>query len=143
VGKFVVKDSEIVVNGTDISDHVQSVTVETTTDEVDVTGMTAASYREFADGFKDATVTCTFLQDYAAGEVNDTLWPLYNAGSVFALTIRPQAAGGGQPGGTVVWSLLQARLYNYSPVGGGVGDASTFDATFRNAGTAGLTVGTA
>jgi hypothetical protein len=35
-----------------------------------------------------------------------------------------------------------ARLYTYSPIAGGVGDAATTSVTFRNGGTAGLTRGT-
>lgn len=136
MAKFVVKDAVITVNGVDLSNHVNSVTVELTTDEVDVTGMTPSSYREFTDGFKDANFTCTFFQNYAGTTVDPTLYPLYSAGSIFPVTVKAQA------GGTVVHHLDQARLYTYTPVGGGVGDASSFDATFRNAGTAGYTRGT-
>lgn len=136
MGKFVIKNGVVTVNGTDLSNHVQSVTVETTKDAVDVTGLTATSYREFTDGFTDATITCTFFQDYAGGNVDATLYPLYAAGSIFPILVKPEAAG------TVVWHLDAARLYNYNPISGGVGDASTFDGEFRNAGTAGLTRGT-
>jgi hypothetical protein len=33
---------------------------------------------------------------------------------------------------------MVARLYAYSGIGGAVGEAATFEATFRNAGTAGV-----
>lgn len=137
MGKFVIKDAGVKVNTVDLSDHASSVTVETTTDDVDVTGFTSSGYREILTGFKDATITVTFWQDYAAGKVDATLWPLYNAGSIHAVAIKPESAG------TVVWNLTQAQLFNYSPIAGGVGDGASFDATFRNSGTAGLTRGTA
>ena len=37
MAKFVLKDAVITVDGDDISDHVSSVTIETSRDEVDVT----------------------------------------------------------------------------------------------------------
>jgi hypothetical protein len=141
VAKFVIKDAVITVNAVDLSDHCSSVTVEGTTDEVDVTSFTAASYREFTDGFKDATITATFFQDFAASEVDATLQPLWANGTEFAVTVkhRSTATSGSNP----LYSLPVAKLYSYSPIAGGVGDASSFDATFRNAGTAGLTRATA
>ena len=137
MGKFVIKNAVVKVNGVDLSSHVSSVSVETTKDEVDVTGMSNSGWREFTDGFADAQATVTFWQDYAGGQVDATLYPLYTAGSVFPFTVQPEAAG------TVLWRLDQARIFNYNPVSGGAGDASSFDATFRNSGTAGLTRGTA
>jgi hypothetical protein len=35
-----------------------------------------------------------------------------------------------------------ARIYSYPGLSGAVGEANTFDASFRNAGTAGITWGT-
>jgi hypothetical protein len=140
MSKFVLKDAVITVNSIDLSDHCSSVTIEGTTDEVDVTGFTAASYREFTDGFKDATVTATFFQDFAAGEVDATLFPLWNGGSTFAVTVKGSAAATSAT--NPLYSLPAAKMYGYSPLAGGVGDASSFDTTFRNAGTAGLTRGT-
>ena len=37
---------------------------------------------------------------------------------------------------------MTARLYSYSGISGAVGEAATFEASFRNAGTAGLVWGT-
>ena len=40
------------------------------------------------------------------------------------------------------YSIGTARIFSYNPMTGGVGDPNSFDAAFRNAGTAGLTRGT-
>lgn len=136
MAKFVNKTSVITVNGTDLSSYVSSVNVTSEKERVDVTGMTASAYREETDGFATAEMTFTFFQDYAAGKVDAVLYPLYTTGSIHDVSVKPES------GGTVVWHLPQAKLYNYNPQSGGVGDASSFDATFSNAGTAGLTRGT-
>jgi hypothetical protein len=81
-------------------------------------------------------MTFEFLQDYAATKVDATLWPMYSNDSIGTVTVKPEASG------TVVWHLDQARLYNYNPQSGGVGDVSAFSATFSNAGSSGLTRGT-
>jgi hypothetical protein len=135
--KYVNKDAVITVNGTAISNHVSSVNVVSEKERVDVTGMTSSAYREETDGFATAEITLTIFQDYANGTVHQTLYPLFTSGSIHEVTVKPQASG------TIVWKLPQAKLYNYNPTSGGVGDAASFDATFSNAGTAGLTAGTA
>ncbi len=136
-GKYVQKDGVLTVNGTDLSSHASSVNVVSEKERVDVTGQTTAGYREETDGFATAEITVTFFADEASGKTIETLYPLYAAGSVHAVTWKPRANG------TILWSLPQARLYNFNPSAGGVGDAASFDATFSNGGTAGLTKGTA
>lgn len=137
MAKFVMKDSVLTVNSVNLSDHCSSVTLEITSDEVDVTGFTAANFREFTDGFKDGTIAATMFQDFAAASVDATLWPLFNAGSVFPVTVKATSAATSAT--NPLYSLPQAKMYGYSPIAGGVGDASSTDTTFRNAGTAGLT----
>jgi hypothetical protein len=141
MAKFVLKTAQVTVNSKDLSDHASSATIETNTDEVDVTAFTAAAYREFTDGFKDATITVDFFQDFAGSSVDETLWPLYDNGSTFEISVIPNA-------GTVSptnpeYALPVARLYTFSPIAGGVGDAATASVTFRNGGTQGLTRATA
>lgn len=144
MAKFVLKDAVITVGGANLSDHFSEVAVETETDEVDVTGMTSSSYREFTDGFKDASITGTVFQDFAASSVDAILWPLgpgNTAGTTFAVTVKASSAATSAT--NPIYTLATAKMYNYSPIGGGVGDAASTGVTFKNAGTAGLTRGTA
>lgn len=139
-GKHVLRNAYIAVNGTALSDHASSLTVEDNAEEIDVTSFSANGYREFVPGLKDATITATFFQDYNSNSVHQLLRPLYESGGTFTLAVRPDAGAAvssSNPGGT-----MTARIYSYGGLAGGVGDAATFDATFRNAGTAGLTWGT-
>lgn len=140
MAKFVMKDAVVTVNGVNLSDHCSSVTVETTKDEVDVTAFTSAAYRDILDGFADATITATFFQDFAAASVDLTLFPLYNNSSVFSVKVKASSAT--TSNNNPEYQLAGAKMYSYTPIGGGVGDASTTDVSFRNSGTAGLTRGT-
>jgi len=139
MAKFVLTDAYVAVNGTAISDHLSSVTVETSADEVEFTSFGTSGFREFGAGLKDATVTADAFQDFAASNLDSILYPLYSTGGTFALEVRPtsSAASSTNPKYT-----MTARLFSYSPIAGAVGDASTMAITFRNAGTAGLVRGT-
>ena len=140
MAKFVLRDGFIQVNGVNLSDHCSSVSVETTAEEIDLTAFTTAGYREFGAGFKDATVTATFFQDYAAANVHATLQPLFDSGGTFALYVKPTQSATTATNPRI--EMVTARLFGYTPLAGGVGEASSMDVSFRNAGTAGVTYGT-
>lgn len=139
MAKQVLRDVRVEVNAVNLSDHVRSVTIESSRDEVDMTAM-GASYRDIAAGLADATVTVTFYQDFAAASVHQTLQALFNAPDTpFSLKLRPTTAAISP---TNPEFQLTARLLTYNPIAGAVGEASTFDAQFRNAGTGGIVVAT-
>jgi hypothetical protein len=133
--KEVLTNVKLTVNSVDLSDHCSSVTLESSADEVELTAF-GAGFREFAQGLKDATITASFFNDHAASSVAATLQPLFASGGTFAVKVWPDAAG------TIVYTQT-SRLYQNPMLAGAVGDANTIDATFRNAGTAGITRGTA
>lgn len=64
----------------------------------------------------------------------DTLQPLYDGGGTFTVVVKPSKAG------TVKYTQI-SRLFTNPLLSGGVGDANTISATFRNGGTAGVTRG--
>lgn len=140
MGKHVLKDAYVSIAGSVLSDHASSVTLEDTAEEIDFTSFSASGYREFGQGLKDANITVTFFSDFDAGSIDAVLAPLYASGGTFTTEIRPtsSAASPTNPKYTML-----SRLYSYSPISGGVGDANTSDVTIRNAGTAGIVRGTA
>jgi hypothetical protein len=140
MAKFVMRDAYIQVNNVDLSDHCSSLTVESTADDVDLTAFTTAGYREYGVGFKSATITATFFQDYGAASVHSVLQPLYDTSGTFPVRVKAsqQATSATNPR----IELPVARMFGYNPLAGGVGDAASFDTEFRNAGTAGITYST-
>lgn len=140
MAKHVLTNAFIQVDGKDISNHCRSITLEDTANEVDLTGFTPSGYSEYGQGLKDATITAEIYQDFASGAIDSVLYPLYDAGGTFAVVVRPNA---GTISATNPQYTMTARLMSYSPLSGAVGDANSTDVVFRNAGTAGITRGTA
>ncbi len=136
---FVMKDCVVTVDGVNLSDHVSEVSMETERDEVDVTAM-GANNRVFVAGLGVATMTVTFFLDFAASEVDATLWPLSTTNTAFVVSIKASSAA---TSATNPLFSMTALMYGYSPLSGGIGDASSTEVTFRNAAQAGLTRATA
>lgn len=134
MAKEVLRNASVLVNAVDLSDHSSSVTLEDSAEEVEFTAFGPSDYREFGQGLKDATITVAFFNDHAAASVADTLQPLYDTGGTFTVRIKPDLQG------TVAYSMI-SRLYTNPTLAGAVGEANTVEATFRHAGTAGITRG--
>jgi hypothetical protein len=122
------------VNGVDLSDHARSISIETERAEVDVTAMGASNIVNMP-GLGDATITVEVLQDFAAGEVDATIWPLSTTSTPFTVAVRPVNAA---ISATNPEYQMSSLLYSYSPIAGSIGDAMTTELTFRNAAQAGL-----
>jgi hypothetical protein len=138
MSKFVLTNAAIIVNSVDLSNHCSQVEVSMEKEEVDVTSF-GSSAKEILPGVADASITATFFNDFAAASVDATLQPLYQSGSQFPVKVIPN--------GTVVSAtnpsyLGTMVLLQYTPISGGMGDASTMDVEFRNAAQAGIVRGT-
>ncbi len=138
MSKIVLKNASVVVNSVDLSNHTSSVSIETEFDEVDLTAF-GSTYREFGQGLGDATINIEVFQDFDAASIDSTLWPLSQSGGTFPVVVKPTSAAVGTANPSYT---MTARLFSYNPVDGSVGDASTTQVSFRNAGTAGLVRGT-
>lgn len=135
----VLTDAYIAVNGTALSAWANKVSITDSADQQDVTGFSTAGYRSFIPGLKKAEIGASFFQDFQSGGIDQTLQPFYASGGTFALEIRPTSAAASP---TNPKYTMTARLYDWSPLNGAVGDPSGIDVTFQLAGTAGLVRGT-
>jgi hypothetical protein len=140
MAKYVHKNAYIMVNGTVLSDHASQITVDDAAEEVDLTGFTESGYREFGQGLKDASITATFFQDFAAGSVDSILSTMYSTGASGTVVVKPTSA---TVSGTNPTYTMVAKLYSYGPVAGAVGDAASVECSFRHSGTAGVVRATA
>lgn len=134
MAKFVLKTPVVTINAVDLSDHVRSATIETQRDEVDVTAFGAAN-KEILAGLGDATITLEVYQDFAAGEVDATIWPLSTSDTPFTVAIKPT---NGAISATNPEYQLSCLNFSYSPIAGAVGEASMTELVFRNASQTGL-----
>jgi hypothetical protein len=134
--KLILRDCFIEVDGTDLSGRASSVTIDEPADEVD-TSTFGGGYHEVDRGLKDATITIAFFQDHASGSVDQVLGPLHESGDEFLVRVRP--VKGSAQSATNPERRMIGRLFNYSPIAGAVGEASTTDVTIRNASQSGIT----
>lgn len=121
---FVLTDAFLSVGGTDLSDHVRSITVNYEGEAVEDTNM-ADTTRLFVGGLLNWSVDVEFSQDYAASKVDATLWSL--VGTTAALVIRPDS---GVASSTNPEFTGTGLLTNYVGIGNTVGDLATATATF-------------
>lgn len=82
----VLKNARVSIDGNDLSNHVESVTIKNMVDLVEASVMGDAGKRRLA-ALADCSAEITFRQDYDASEVEAVLFPLL--GSEVAVAIRP------------------------------------------------------
>jgi hypothetical protein len=124
MAKLVLKDVNVVFNGTDISANVASVTLSTSAAEVATTAFGSSAITRVS-GLIDNSVTFAVHNDYNA--IDGLFFPLVGATAVTCV-IKPNgtaAASSANPSYTC--SVL---VTEWTPVNGAVGDLATADVTF-------------
>lgn len=129
MGKFVLKDASSVLDGTDLSKRASQVSIEMPTDEVDMTAM-QSNMKETERGLGDASMTFNFFQDFAASQTDAVLWPLNESGDKFIIVVKPFSTA---VSATNPAYVMGGKLYNYTPIAGSVGEASTTETPIKNA----------
>lgn len=73
------------INAVNLSDHVRAATLAVEASALDSTAM-GDDWTEVTGGLKSGTLTIEFLDDFAASNVDATLWPTF--GTVVAFEVR-------------------------------------------------------
>jgi hypothetical protein len=136
MGKFVLTSVTTTINGVDFSDHLASVTLDLSADEVETTAFGGSGFRTRVGGLKDASVTLSFHNDFGSSgseAVDSTIYTLY--GSQATVVVRPTSGtvSATNPSYSGVFLVSQVN-----PISGSVGDLATRDLTWPVAGTAGI-----
>jgi len=122
--KFVATDYAITIGTANFSASLNSVTLDITTDEQETTAF-GDTYRTRIAGLRDASLTLDFMQDFGAGSVDQTLFPLL--GSAVTWSIKPTS-------GTVTATNPSysgtAVVTQYQPFANAVGDLATLSVTW-------------
>ena len=125
----VLTNAQVTVNGVDLSNHVDSVEVQTNVDDVDITAM-GASAHQHAPGLRNDKITVNFLQDFAASSVDATLFPLLgNTGFTVKVVPVNTTVSTTNPSYTAT-----CVLFTYSPLSGKVGERSDTSVEFQATG---------
>ncbi|MFW5415109.1 hypothetical protein J0910_00350 [Nocardiopsis sp. CNT-189] len=126
MAKLVLRNCFIEIDSVNFSDHISSVTVTLSKDEIDTTNF-GGSGRERAHGLKDDNFELNFQQDFDAASVDATLYPLWDGETEFQVVVRPTSDPVSETNpeysGTVI-------LLEYTPLAGAVGELSETTVTF-------------
>jgi len=114
------------VAGTDLSDHLKSITIGEDYEDVDTTAMNSVT-KTHTPGLRDDQWECEFFQDFAASSVNATIGPLL--GSSTGATLVFQTSGTTVSVTNPKYTMVGAP-FTWQPVSGTVGEASMVTVTF-------------
>lgn len=129
MAKFVIKNPLITVNSVDLSDHIASVTLTTTVDEVETTAF-GDNGRTRVGGLEDNSVSLSFHEDFAASEVHQTIYPLI--GSTTTVTVKPITTTTSSTNPSFSMSVL---VTEWPILNGAVGDLATAEVSWPVSGT--------
>ena len=118
--KHVLLNATAIINGVDLSDHIDSVTLTLTKAEVDVTAMGATAKQRLA-GIRDDSISLVMFSDFDAGKVDATLYPLFNSGTTFSVKFSANTTAYSATNPSYSGSAI---LLTYSPLAGKVGAAN-------------------
>lgn len=128
MAKLVLRDCFIEIDTVDFSDHVSSVEINLSKDEIETTNFGGLG-RERTHGLKDDQFVLNFQQDFDATSVDETLWPIYNDETEVSVKVRPTSgavsASNPEYSGTCI-------LLEYQPLSGDVGALSETSVTFMS-----------
>lgn len=130
MARIVLTDVSVVFNASDdLSDHISSITLQSTYDVLETTafagGLVPAAAKTRIPGLVDNSVTFEFHQDFAAGEVDSVLSAAL--GTTVAVKVRPIADA---VSATNPEYQFNAVISDYTPLAGAVGELSTVSVTF-------------
>lgn len=129
MAKFVATNSHLTVNGVDLSDHVENMTLNYEAEAGDVTAMQDLT-RIMVGGLKNWSLDVNFRQNFAASEVDATLFSI--VGTVVTVALRADA---GATSATNPQFSGSALVQSYNPITSSVGDVADVPVTFVSAGT--------
>jgi Flp pilus assembly protein TadG len=113
------------VNSVDLSDHVTSVTLNRSFDELEVTAMGDTGHK-FVKGLEASSVTIDFLNDTAAANVLATLQAAWGT-TVEVKLLQEKATAVGATNPLYTFNVL---VNNTTDINGGVGDVGTQSVTW-------------
>lgn len=124
---------QLTVNSVSLSDHVQSITINRSFDELEVTAMGDSGHK-FVKGLEASSITIDFLNDTATANVLQTLQAAW--GTNVTVTVKQTSAA---TSATNPLYTMTCLVNNTTDINGAVGDLSTQSVTWNVSGTIAVT----
>ena len=125
MARIVLTNAFISVGGVDLSDLVASVTLTETFDVVETTAFSSTAAKTRVAGLEDNSITLEFHQDYATGEVEQTIYPLL--GTAAAVIVKPNGSSTSAFNPSYTCSAI---ISEWTPINGSVGELATASVTW-------------
>lgn len=124
MARIVLTNVKVKVNDVDLSDHIASVELSRSFDDIETTAYGDGG-RTRVGGLEDSSLSLDFHQDFAATEVEATISPLL--GTVTTFEIMPDGADVSVDNPKYAGSCL---ITEWTPVSGAVGELATASITW-------------
>ena len=124
MAKLVLTDAKVTINSVNLSDHIASVTLDIKDDIVETTAFGNTSKTRVA-GLRENSVTLEFHQDYAAANVEATIYPLLGAATT--VVVQPTSSAVTTTNPTYTFSAV---VTEWQPLKGGIGQLATASVTW-------------
>jgi len=125
MAKQVLTDVVVQLNGTAISQSVNSVELNLTSDAIETTSFGDSGFRTYKGGLKSGSVTLSMHNDYADTALDGVLYELWN--TIATVTINPAGTPTGTSAPAYEFTVL---VDNLTPVSGAVGDLAVQNLTW-------------
>jgi hypothetical protein len=122
---LVLTDADITVNGVVLSDKANSVTLNYEIDSVEVTAFGSVGHK-FTGGLQNNSCDIEFMQDFAATEVEATIFPL--VGTTTTVTVRGSSTATSAT--NPLYTLSGTFLAAHTPVAAAVGELAMTSLSF-------------
>jgi hypothetical protein len=123
MAKFVYTDVVVTIGTTDLSDHIASVELSESRDDIETTAF-GVNARTRISGLADNSLTIDFHEDFSSQEVHQTIYPLIGGTVGFSIS----------PAGTVISDsnplLSGTVLVTEWTTGGAIGDLAGVSVTW-------------
>lgn len=118
-------NASITINSVALSDRANSITVNYEVDSIEVTAFGDTGHK-FIGGLQNNSVEIALMQDYAASNVEATIYPL--VGTTTTIVIKPTSAAVGATNPS--YTITGAFLASHTPVAGAVGELTMTTLSF-------------
>jgi hypothetical protein len=124
MAKLVLTNPQITIAGTDLSSSISSVTLDTKYDIVETTAFGDTAKKRVA-GLADNSISIEFFQDFAASQVEATIYPILGTATTVVIKPVSTTTGSTNPSYTV-----SAVVSEWQPLKGGIGQLATASVTW-------------
>lgn len=124
MARLVFTNPSITINSVDLTDRIAQVAIDMSFAEVTTTAFGDSAVTRVA-GLGDHSVSLSFHQDFASGEVEATIYPLL--GTTTTVIVKPVNTTTSTDNPSYSFSAL---VNSWAPISGSVGDLLTADVTW-------------